>query len=78
MDKIHNIQSIIFLEDEMIFEVDNHKYIIKLKKISNRLLNATEAQRNIFEFSPAHYGIHWPQLDEDLSIDNLIKASVLY
>ncbi len=25
-----------------------------------------------FEVSPAGYGIHWPEIDEDLSIDALI------
>jgi hypothetical protein len=27
-----------------------------------------------FEVSPSGYGIHWPELDEDLSIDGMIKA----
>jgi hypothetical protein len=27
-----------------------------------------------FEISPSGYGIHWPDLDEDLSIDGMIKA----
>ena len=25
--------------------------------------------------SPSGYGIHWPELDEDLSIDGMIKAA---
>jgi len=25
--------------------------------------------------SPSGYGIHWPELDEDLSIDGMIKAT---
>jgi len=28
-----------------------------------------------FEVSPSGYGIHWPELDEDLSIDGMIKAA---
>jgi hypothetical protein len=27
-----------------------------------------------FEVSPSGYGIHWPELDEDLSIDGMIKT----
>jgi Protein of unknown function (DUF2442) len=27
-----------------------------------------------FEVSPSGYGIHWPELDEDLSIDGMIKS----
>jgi hypothetical protein len=75
MDKLQNIQSIKFTDDQMILEIDNHKYIIDLNQVSNRLLNATEEQRNNFEISPANYGIHWPLIDEDLAVNNLIKSS---
>jgi hypothetical protein len=28
-----------------------------------------------FQLSPWGYGIHWPEVDEDLSIDGMIKAA---
>lgn len=31
----------------------------------SRLANSTDAERNHFKLS--YYGIHWPELDEDLS-----------
>lgn len=34
----------------------------------SRLLNATPAQRETFEISPGGYGIHWPEIDEDISV----------
>lgn len=34
----------------------------------SRLLNAAPAQRETFEISPGGYGIHWPEIDEDISI----------
>jgi hypothetical protein len=37
-----------------------------------RLSNATEAQRKNFRIMPM--GIHWPDIDEDLSISGLLKA----
>jgi hypothetical protein len=43
-----------------------------LKKISPALEKASEEERNIFEISPAGYGINWPLLDEDISIDGLL------
>ena len=46
-----------------------------LKDISLKLLNATKEERNQFEISPANYGIHWPLIDEDLSIKGLINKS---
>jgi hypothetical protein len=34
-----------------------------------------ELQRSLFNISPAGYGNHWPLIDEDLSIDFLIKIA---
>jgi hypothetical protein len=33
-----------------------------------RLARATAKQLKNFEISPGGYGIHWPQIDEDLSV----------
>mgnify|MGYP000541331753 CR=1 FL=1 len=37
-----------------------------------KLFNATPEQREHWEVCGAGYGIHWPVIDEDLSIDGLI------
>jgi len=37
-----------------------------------RLLNATAEQRHTFELSPQ--GIHWDELDEDISIEGLLAG----
>jgi hypothetical protein len=37
-----------------------------------RLAKGTEAQLNRVEISP--YGIHWPELDEDLSFEGLLRG----
>jgi hypothetical protein len=39
--------------------------------ISDRLLNASPEQRANYEVSPFGYGIHWPDIEEDLAIDPL-------
>jgi hypothetical protein len=36
------------------------------------LLHASEIERTTFEISPSGYGIHWPLIDEDISIDGLL------
>jgi hypothetical protein len=41
-------------------------------KCSPRLAAATTEQRCKAELSPGGYGIHWPLLDEDLSIGGLV------
>lgn len=37
-----------------------------------RLANATPEQRNHWELAGAGYGIHWPDIDEDLSTEGLL------
>jgi Protein of unknown function (DUF2442) len=37
-----------------------------------RLLSATAEQRAVWEPSAAGHGIHWPLIDEDLSVDGLL------
>jgi hypothetical protein len=40
-----------------------------------RLAAATPSDRSVWERSAAGYGIHWPNIDEDLSVAGLLKAS---
>ena len=40
-----------------------------------KLLDATEAQRRRWEISGGGYGIHWPDLDEDLSTEGLLRGA---
>ena len=37
-----------------------------------RLKSASAADRNIWELSAAGHGIHWPAIDEDLSVEGLL------
>lgn len=72
MDKAHNIQRVFFSGMIMHLRVDGRDYQIDVAGESERLRSATQKQRENFELSPAGYGIHWPDVDEDLSIDGLI------
>jgi hypothetical protein len=40
-----------------------------------RLLRATPDQREQRRVSGGGYGIHWPELDEDLSTEGLLRGS---
>jgi hypothetical protein len=40
-----------------------------------RLLNATPAQRNNWKIAGGGYGIHWPDVDEDLSTEGLLHGA---
>ena len=40
-----------------------------------RLLNATSTQRKNWKIAGGGYGIHWPDLDEDLSTEGLLRGA---
>lgn len=40
-----------------------------------RLLSATPEQRARWELAGGGYGIHWPDLDEDLSTEGLLRGA---
>jgi len=40
-----------------------------------RLLHATSAQRARWQIAGGGYGIHWPDVDEDLSTEGLLRGA---
>jgi hypothetical protein len=40
-----------------------------------RLLNATPAQRRNWRVAGGGYGIHWPDIDEDLNTEGLLRGA---
>src|SRR5437667_4833321 len=40
-----------------------------------RLLKATRAQRTRWELAGGGYGIHWPEIDEDLNTEGLLRGA---
>jgi len=75
MNKLHDIKQVNFEEDNLILSVDNQVFCFPLPIISQKLLKATETERNIYKISPSGYGIHWLMIDEDLSIDGLLTLA---
>ena len=72
MKPCHVISSISVTDDTLVMVIDGKNHRFLFAEISNRLSNASRVERERFEVSPSGYGIHWPLLDEDLSIDGLL------
>jgi hypothetical protein len=72
MNKYHDIRGIKFHEDFLEATIDGTTQKFQLKNISPLLAKASEIEKKTFEISPSGYGIHWPLLDEDISIDGLL------
>lgn len=71
----HHLQHLEFEGEWMILTVDNQTYRLPIDQASSRLANASEGDRKVYQVSPSGYGIHWSFIDEDLSIDGLIKLA---
>lgn len=76
MNKVYNISDIHFDNDYLIINVDNSILKVKISEASNKLAKASEVDKNDFKISPSGYGIHWSRLDEDLSINGLLKIAL--
>jgi len=59
----------------LVIVVSGKPYIFPFNKVSSKLQKATASQRENFTVSPSGYGIHWKDLDEDISIAALLKST---
>lgn len=72
---IHTIQNISFNQSSISLQIDGKEINIELEKLSNKLKAANDFQRSFYKISPSGYGIHWPLIDEDLSVDALLQLA---
>jgi hypothetical protein len=70
---IHEIKSISFEGNNMNIIIDGTQYTFETSVISSKLANASVQEKNFYTISPSGYGIHWPAIDEDLSIEGLLS-----
>ena len=74
-EKYHSLAKVTVADDILSFDLGGQHYSFSLIQVSQILANATRVEREIFRVSPSGYGIHWPLVDEDLSIDGLLGIS---
>jgi len=73
MQKAFNVSNIYFEQENFVVIINDQKYHFKISDISEKLARADENERNNYNISPSGYGIHWPSIDEDLSINGLLN-----
>ena len=66
-------QDISVSNDKLVIRYNDKVHSFPFSKISKRLSNASITQRENYIVSPSGYGIHWPDIDEDISINALLK-----
>ncbi len=68
-------QDVEFTDDDLIVSlVDGRKVIVPLVWFP-RLSNATKSQLKNYEILGDGEGIHWPEIDEDLSVEGLLRGT---
>jgi hypothetical protein len=72
MPRLHEIKNISISNENLSITIDGVEYNFELKAVSTALYKANEKEKETYDISPAGYGIHWPLIDEDLSIDGLL------
>jgi hypothetical protein len=69
------VKDVHFTEDTLAVDLLDGRTIIVPLVWYPRLLEATAQQRHNWKLSGAGYGIHWPDVDEDLSTDGLLRGA---
>ena len=64
-----------FEDERLIVDLMDGRTIAVPLKWYPLLCKATPEQRLVWRISGAGYGIHWPQIDEDLSTEGLLRGA---
>lgn len=78
MAELRHIKDVQIVGKTLKAMIDGVSYTFDLTRHSQRLANATPEQCAHVEFTPIDFGIHWPDVDEDLSIDGLIRDEIIF
>ena len=69
------VRGVSFSEDSFTVELMDGRAITTPLAWFPRLLHASAEQRQNWQISGAGYGIHWPDIDEDLSTEGLLRGA---
>jgi hypothetical protein len=62
-------------EDKLVVDLADGRSISVPLAWYPRLLHATPHQRDNWQIAGAGFGIHWPDVDEDLSVEGLLRGA---
>jgi hypothetical protein len=69
------VKDVHFTDDTMAVDLADGRTIVVPVVWYPKLLEASVEQRRNWQISGAGYGIHWPELDEDLSTEGLLRGA---
>ena len=69
------VSAVSFDDDRLIVDLMDGRTIAVPLAWYPRLVGATPEQRSHWEVAGAGYGIHWPDIDENLSVEGLLRGA---
>ncbi len=69
------VKNVHFTEDTLSVDMIDGRTITVPLAWYPRLLHATSEQRQNWRISSGGFGIHWPDIDEDLSTEGLLRGA---
>lgn len=69
------VKTVRLSDDDLIVDLVDGRTISVPLAWYPRLLHGTPAQRANWQIAGGGYGIHWPDLDEDLSTEGLLRGA---
>ena len=69
------VKDVYFTEDTLSVDLVDGRTITVPLAWYPRLLHATPEQRQNWHISGGGFGIHWPDIDEDLSTEGLLRGA---
>jgi len=76
MDKIYDVRNLRVTQHSIGFELSGSRIDVPINKTGSEILpKAKPEYLRIFEMDHDGIGIYWPLLDEDLSVEGLLRAA---
>jgi hypothetical protein len=69
------VKSVVIDDDRIAVELMDGREVMAQLVWYPRLARATREQREHWTIAGGGYGIHWPDIDEDLSTDGLLRGA---
>jgi hypothetical protein len=69
------VETVYFTREALVVDLMDGRTISVPLAWYPKLLKATQRQRSNWEICGGGYGIHWPEIDEDLSTEGLLRGA---
>lgn len=69
------VEAVYFTRDSLVVDLMDGRSISAPLAWYPKLMRATPRERAYWKIAGAGYGIHWPEIDEDLSTEGLLRGA---